>query len=52
MDTCVTRDYKKCDPSDPTECVGERETNFVYGVDLPGDLLSAEKVIMYNINNS
>ena len=40
VDTCVTRDYKKCDPSDSTECVGKQETNFVYGVELPGALVA------------
>lgn len=39
VDTCKTLDYKQCDPSDSTECVGEQKTNFVYGVELPGSLL-------------
>ena len=36
-DTCITRDLKqRCDPSDPEECAGEKETNFVYSVELQG----------------
>ena len=38
INTCVTRDYQKCNTLDFMECVGEEETNFVYGVDLAGSL--------------
>ena len=36
-DSCITRDLKqRCDHSDPEECAGEKETNFVYSVELQG----------------
>ena len=46
VESCVTRGYQKCDPSDSTECVGEPSTNFVYGVELPGILLTDTDVML------
>ncbi|XP_022796155.1 uncharacterized protein LOC111334626 [Stylophora pistillata] len=33
-DKCVTKGFKKCDPSNKQECVGDKNINFVYGIDV------------------
>ena len=35
-DKCVTKGFKKCDPNDKQECVGDKKINFVYGIDVTG----------------
>lgn len=46
VDKCVTRGYQKCDTSDSTECVGKQSTNFVYGVELPGVLVTDTEMML------
>ena len=35
-DQCVTKGYKECDPNDKEECVGDKNVNFVYEIDVTG----------------
>ena len=36
-DKCVTKGYATCNPRDKQECVGEKNVNFVYGIDVKGN---------------
>ena len=47
VNTCITRDYEKCDAFDSRQCVGEKESNFVYGVKVPGSLQYCTSIIKF-----
>jgi len=44
---CVTTNYTKCDPTDKIECVGEKNVNFVYGIDVGGNYRLFYELVLY-----